>query len=250
MFAAKSRSSELAAAIVAGERALALDPSLPNIREPLAAIYSTLGLTRPRREATGLLSKPFYRGDMEGLGVQVHALERSIWDLPDGGIGFFYLAAARDWPSLNRLFDQRRVAARQPCFQNLEAAKAMVPALRAAHRSLDAAKVLACLTDRLSTEARQRSRDWYSYAGDIEFNRATAATLRGDRAAALHWLERAIDRGWTGLPYSHSLSDRPQLDALRSQPHFGKLQARIDHHCRTAKASCAVIGGVTRISKE
>jgi len=85
-----------------------------------------------------------------------------------------------------------------------------------------------CLRDWLSIKKRQKSRDWYAFAGDFEFDQATLAALSGDGGAAIDWLSRAIDRGWLGLPCSSSLADRPQCDALRTDSRLAALPARID----------------------
>src|SRR5206468_3499653 len=85
-----------------------------------------------------------------------------------------------------------------------------------------------CLRNRLSIEARQKARAPSANFGDFEFDQATLAAFDGNKDAALHWLDQAVARGWLGRPYSPSLSDRPQFDALRSDPRLAALQARID----------------------
>ncbi len=229
LFTAESRGPDVASAIAQGEKAIALNPSLPNIREDLAALYSTLRL-KPAipAGAAGDLWAQFYRHDVPALNSSIREAGARIWAEPDSGIAFFHLAAGHDWPTLNRLFDQRPMPAQKLCYRNLEAARAIVPALRAARRSNDIASLVGCLRERISIEKRQKSRSWYAFAGDFEFDQATLAAINGDDAEAIEWLSRAVDRGWLGLPYSPELADWPQFDHLRADPRLARLQVQID----------------------
>jgi hypothetical protein len=174
------------------------------------------------------LAKPFYNGDRAALDAQIRSGETNLWTYPDGGIGFFHLAAERDWAALNRLYDRRPVLPAQLCFDYLEAAQAIAPALRAAGRQRDAQALLGCMNRRLTVEARQKSRSWYAYAGDFEYDRATIAALNGNEEAALGWLKRAVANGWLGRPYTPVIAHRPQFAILAGNPQFAALQTQID----------------------
>jgi hypothetical protein len=84
------------------------------------------------------------------------------------------------------------------------------------------------MRSRLVIESRQKSRQPTALLGDYEYDQATLAAFDGEKEPAIRWLEQAVDRGWLGRPYSPSLGDRPQFDALRSDPRLAALQARID----------------------
>ena len=231
LFNIELRGPDLSSAIAEGEKALALDASLPNIRGGLMGLYYLVGLDEraPQDSPSAVrLASPFYHGDTKALEAQIRNSEARLWDLPDGGFGFFHLAAVHDWQPLSRLYDQRPIAPQQLCFHNLKAAQTLVPALRAIGRPRDAETVLNCLRNRLAIEAQEKSRSWYAYAGDFEYDQASLAALTGNRNAALRWLDRAVARGWLGRPYSPKLSDRVQFDALRSSPQLAALQAKID----------------------
>ena len=230
LFLANSRGTDLSSAIADAEKARALDPTLPDIRVGLMDLYHLVGLDKRANidVPSERLARPFYTGDTTALDAQIRSSGVDLWKLPDSSIGFFRLAAMHDWTMLNRLYDERPVAPQQLCFHDLEAAQAVVPALRAAGRQADAQAVLSCLRSRLAIEARQKARSWWEYWGDFEYNQATLAALSGDAPAALHWLEQAVARGWLGRPYSSSVSDRPQFDAFRSDGRMAALQARID----------------------
>jgi hypothetical protein len=86
-----------------------------------------------------------------------------------------------------------------------------------------------CLRERLAIETAQKAAGPAAYFGDYEYDQATLAALSGNSGAALSWLEQAVAKGWMGRPYSPSLTDRPQFDALRSDPRLAALQAKIDH---------------------
>ena len=231
LFVIESRGANISAAIVEGEKALALDPSLTNIRGSLMELYYLVGLEdrAPKEVPSAVrLASTFLGGDTKSLQAQIQTAGAHLWYLPDGTVGFFHLAAVHDWSALNRLYDQRPMPPQQLCFNYLEAVQAMVPALRASGRARDAVSLLTCLRSRLAIEARQKSRSWYAFAGDFEYDQATLAGLTGDKGAALNWLDRAVAQGWFGRPYSPSLSDRIQFDSLRSSPQLAALQAKID----------------------
>ena len=239
LFAIESRGPGISSAIAEGKRALSLDPTLPDISGDVAALYHLVGLRQevPRYSTSNLrLAEPFFRGDMDELKTLIRSSGPNVWTMPDSGFGFFYLASVRDWRGLNRLYDQRPISADHLCFRNLDAAQAIVPALRAAGRQSDQRNLQACLRNRIVIESRQKSRFWYSYAGEFEFDQATLAALDGNGPKALGLLEQAIERGWLGRPYSSKLTDSPQFDLLRSDPEFAELQSRIDRKIAQERA--------------
>lgn len=239
LFAIESRGSDISSAIAEGQKALGIDPTLPTIRSDLIGLFDLVGLQErsPKEMPSATrLAAPFFRGDASALQAQIRSAGADVWNLPDSGFGFFHLAAARDWAMLNRLYDLRRIPAHQLCFRNLDAAQAIVPALRQAGRQRDALNLLSCLRNRLAIEVRQKARSWYAYAGNLEYDQATLAALDGNAKAALGWLKRAVERGWLGRPYSARLSDRPQFAFLAGYPQLAALQAAIDRRIARERA--------------
>jgi hypothetical protein len=231
LFAIETRGPDISSAIAEGNKALALDATLPSIRGDLMGLYYLVGLEQqaPKDMPSAVrLAAPFLRGDTSALQSQIQSAGVRLWNLPDSGFGFFHLAAVHDWTTLTRLYDLRPMPPQQLCFRYLAATQALVPALRAAGRRGDAESLQRCLHDRLAIEARQKSRYWYAYSGDYEYEQATLAALSGNRVVAVHWLEQAVSQGWLGRPYSPSISDRPQFDALRSDSRLAALQGRIN----------------------
>jgi TolB-like protein len=234
LFAIDSRGPDISSAIAKGEKAEALDPTLPpDVSVTLLELYSLVGLSErvPGNPPPTFvrLAKPFYARDINALDARIRGSGSDLWKFPDSGIAFFHLAAVHDWTMLNHLYDERPMTTQKLCFLHIEAAQAMLPALRAARRQFEAEGLLSCLGNRSAIEAQQKIRSsWYAYFGDFEYDQATLAALAGNREGAVHWLEQAVARGWLGRPYSPSISDRPQFDALRADPRVAALQARID----------------------
>jgi TolB-like protein len=236
LFLIDIRTPDLALAIPEGDKAYSLDPTLPDLQRNLMSQYFTVGLEDPALkdvpDAFVPLAKPFYSHNTATLEAQIRTSGVLLWSLRDWDIGLFQLAIAHDWTALNRLYDSRPKPPRKLCFGDFDRAQetveAFVPALRAAGRRADADVLLACLRNRLSIEAGQKARAPSANLGDYEFDQATLAALDGKKEAAVHWLDQAVARGWLGRPYSPSLSDRPQFDALRSDPRLAASQARID----------------------
>lgn len=248
LFAIETRGADISSAIALGEKAIKLDPNLSNIRTELLQLYSLLGLSEraPEASASAQLAAPFYLGDVPGLSSKIRSNAGRLWNLPDSGIGFFHLASIHDWRALSRLFDQRPTTPRQLCLRSTQAAQAIVLALRLDARQQDAAEVLGCLRRRLAIETRQKARSWYAYPGDLEYDQAVLAALSGNREPAFSWLNKAVDRGWLGRPYSYKLSDRPQLNGLRSDRRYAAIQRRIDIRIATERAE--VLAGPSSFS--
>ena len=241
LFAIESRGLDISAAIARGEQALALDPTLPNIRGELTQLRNLIGLAiTPSGAPTGGLAALFYRRDTNALQTQIQRSGAHLWSLPDSGIAFFHLAAIHDWTALNRLYDQRPFPPQHLCFHFLQAAQAIAPALRAARRRADGNALLGCLRGRLAMERRQKARSWYAYRGDLEFDQATHSALAGDSSSAFRFLEQAVARGWRGGPFSSRLSDRPQFDSLRADQRYAALQNRIDRVLAGERAEVAI----------
>ena len=230
LFSIEARGLNISSAISAGERALAADPTLPNIRPELLQLYWLLGLNeRAVKPLPSLkLATPFYLEDRNSVQAQIAANGARLWNLPDSGIGFHDLAAVGDWGRLAKLYDQRPTDPQRLCARSVPATQAMVLALRAVGRQQDATDLLGCLRKRLALEIRQKGRFWYAYPGDLEYDQATLAAFSGDKKGALSALGKAVDRGWLGRPYSPRLSDRHQFDGLKTDARYATLQNRIN----------------------
>lgn len=240
-----SRGPNVAATIAEGEKAYALDPTLPDIRVTLLSLFHLVGIPQPASigvpPAFVRVAEPFFRGNVAALNAEIRSTGTHLWELPDRDVGFFHLAAVHDWTSLNQLYDARPVPAEQLCFGSFQSApalvQALIPAIRAAGRQRDEEALLGCLRTRLTTEAQQKARSPNGLLGDYEFNQATLAAFQNDKNGAVRWLDQAVARGWMGRPYSSSLADRPQFDALHSDPRLAGLQAKIDRAVAVQRAN-------------
>lgn len=220
------------AVIAYGRTALARDRVRHQIlRLFLAAALNALG--QGQQAAAVLLpmqdlQASYYRGDVDRLRRNIAAQDTQLWKRIDGSFAFVHLAAGRDWPTLVGLYDERGSTFDEFCMQRSNDAVPFVLALRAQGRADEAGRVLDCLRKRLAVELRNKGRHPVGWPGDLEFQRAGLAALEGDRDGAMRWLDRAVDRGWLGQPYSSRLADYPQFDGVRADPRLAPLQQRID----------------------
>lgn len=185
------------------------------------------------------LHAPYYRGDLQLLRRNIAARGARIWKRPDGGFAFVHLAKLRDWTGLIWLYDRRTLGAAEFCELRPNDSVPFVLALRLKGRATEAQQVLGCLRKRLAVELRNKARLPQDWPGDLELRRASLAMLDGDREGAIRWLDRSVNRGWLGQPYSSRLSDYPQFDALRADPRFVQLQRRIDARIARERAELA-----------
>ena len=165
-----------------------------------------------------------------------------LWDAPDGHYAFFYLAASRDWSQLTALYDSRQIPIGEMCEKQPAQIVAVAIALREKGRARASAGILQCIRQRVSVEAKMKSRNPFHVAGSLEFDRATLFGFDGNRADALRFLERAIDQGWLGRPYSSQISDYPQFDLLRGDQRAATLQQRIDQKLAQERAKVLAQG--------
>lgn len=182
---------------------------------------------------------PYYAGDKDGVKRNIDRLGSRVWFAKDAGFAFTHLAATRDWEALARLYDQRPAVQKEFCSQWWRSAAPFVVALRARGRADDVRPLLECMRERLALELRNKARLPEAWPGDLEFRRASLAALTGDGMGALQWLERAVQAGWLGQPYSSHLTDYPQFDGLRADRRFAEQQRRVDAKIARERAEVA-----------
>ena len=165
-----------------------------------------------------------------------------LWDAPDGHYAFFHLTASRDWSQLIALYSSRQIPIGEMCEKQPVQIVAVAIALREKGRARASTGILQCIRQRVSVEARMKSRNPFRVAGSFEFDRATVFGIDGNRADALRYLERAIDNGWLGRPYSGQISDYPQFDLLQGDRRVATLQQRIDQKLAQERAEVLAQG--------
>ena len=231
---------DISGAIAQARVGLAKDPNLPDLRAFLAMDYPIVRLAK--RASGGLPAAytqymdPFYAGDIAALRSKIMTAGPQLWSAQDGHFAFFHLAASRDWAMLSALYDSLRIPIAEMCERQPVQNFALAIALREKGREHSSAAVLQCIRDRVSVEARMKSRHPFRVAGSLEFDRATLAAFDGRSADSLRFLEEAVNRGWLGRPYSGRLADYPQFDGLRGNPRLAALQSRIDHKIAQERA--------------
>jgi hypothetical protein len=231
LFLVLEKGSDLSAAIAEGEKARAIDPTLPDLSTLLVPAYAAVGLMA--RAPTDIppaqfqFSELFYGGSWGELDKIIRGSDARLWTASDGDVAFFSLGARRDWGMLTGLFDVRPAATPQLCLRYRAASQSLVPALRAAGRPREAGELMKCMRDLLAVESKQKARAWDERQGQFEYDQATVAALDGKPKVAIRWLGQAVDRGWIGLPYSTRIGDRPQFDSLRTDRRVTALQTRI-----------------------
>jgi hypothetical protein len=67
---------------------------------------------------------------------------------------------------------------------------------------------------------------------------ARIAAVRGDREAALHWIEAAYELGWRGFP-SPDIGEDALCAELLNEPRFQELRSRILADIAGMRASLA-----------
>lgn len=237
---------EISRALAQGKAGLARDPTLPDLRLQMAINNQIIRLTK--QVPTGLpaaytqFMDPFYSRDLTALRRKMMIAGPRLWDAPDGHYAFFQLAASRDWDHLAALYNSRQIPIGEMCEKQPAQIVAVAIALREKGRARASTGILQCIRQRVSVEARMKSRNPFRVAGSFEFDRATLFGFDGNRAGALRFLERAIDQGWLGRPYSSQISNYPQFDLLQGDRRVATLQQRIDETLARERAAVLAQG--------
>lgn len=223
---------DVAQAALHSRSALALDPSIPYLPALLASDYYLLGL---QNESLAILPKELaFTRSVRSAGFASNfrlSDATKVWSARDGDIAIYALGERRDWQSLLAIYAAAPTGSQLLCNDVQWQGPLFALALLKAGRSAEARDLLVCIERRLELESRSRARGaspLHPEVSDLEFRRATLLALKGDKAGAVTWLARAVDRGWVGRPYSARLRDYPQFDVLRGDPRLPQLQRRVD----------------------
>lgn len=223
---------DLGEAAAHSRAALALDPNIPYLPALLSADYHLLGM---QREALAVLPKELaftqaVRTRKFARDFRLSDAPR-VWTAPDGQMVIHALGARRDWQSLVAIYAAAPADRELLCEDVRWPWPILALALQKSGRSAEARELLACIEKRLDLESRSHARLVYPLqpeASDLEFRRATLLALKGDKARAIGWLSKAVDRGWVGRPFSTSLQDYPQFDVLKGDSRLDELQRKVD----------------------
>ncbi|HEU5286361.1 MAG TPA: TIR domain-containing protein [Sphingomicrobium sp.] len=236
-------SGDLSEAVAQARLAMNLNPGVPYVRQFLEGLAATLGVpalvTWPperNRRFIWLLAK----GDTAKLLLEARSANASVWTKPDSATAFLALAEARDWPQIARLYAARGAATSELCKERTGAIVATAMALERIGRTDESKQLQACLEREIRMQARGPNGPDLTNRNEHEFARAQLAALRGDGQAALNALEKAVQLGWRGYPYSARLSSYPALESLQSQLGYARIQKRLDQLIAAERSQLAL----------
>jgi hypothetical protein len=224
-------SGDLSEAVRQAQLAMSLNPEVPYVRQFLEGLAATLGVpalvTWPperNRRFIWLLGK----GDKAKLLLEARSANSTVWTKPDSATALLALAEARDWPQIARLYGSRGGGAAALCKERTGGTVATAMALKRIGNEKDSMQLLACLDREIRMQARGPNGPDLTNRNEHEFAKAQLAALRGNDQAALTTLQKAVQMGWRGYPYSAKLNSYPALESL--QPHVGyaRIQERLD----------------------
>lgn len=222
---------DLSEAVAQARLAMSLNPDVPYVRQFLEGLAATLGapqlVTWPSERNRGfiwLLAK----GDKSKLLLEAQSANSAVWTKPDAATAFLALAEARDWQQIGRLYAARGTPAAALCKERTGAIIATAMALERLGTRAESMQLLACLDREIKMQARGPNGPDLTNQNEHEFTKAQLAALRGDDQAALNALERAVQLGWRGYPYSPKLNSYPALEPLQPNLGYAKIQKRLD----------------------
>ena len=237
-------SGDLSEAVAQARLALSLNPDVPYVRQFLEGLAATLGVpqlvTWPperNRRFIWLLAK----GDKPRLLFEARSANAKVWTKPDSAAAFLALAEARDWPQIGRLYAERGTAAAALCKERTGAIVATAMALGQLGRKDESAQLLECLDREIRMQARGPNGPDLTNRNEHEFARAQLAALRGDSRGALAALDKAVELGWRGYPYSARLSSYPALERLQSDVGYARVQKRLDQLLAAERRQLALL---------
>jgi tetratricopeptide (TPR) repeat protein len=168
----------------------------------------------------------FIRGDHEGAAQLAKQMGSALWQGDYyGGLLIEAMALARKDVTLAEIYTSD--AQLQVCaVWGFSDALSFVRPLRLANRPREAESLLNCVERRVNLHARNPIRV-PGYTDSILLSaRGRIEALRGNGAAALASIDRAIDYGYR-TPRSHGLSAVPELDGLRRSDAYRRVDARV-----------------------
>jgi adenylate cyclase len=201
-------------------------PDLRLAATRLATTYSQLGFYRSA-EPFVRQEKPLVRAlilHSPGAAGLVRAAPESIWFGDDLDIAVEYLANARDWASIVRLYDMPTRMRERACRFPLAALRIGI-ALREVGRSGHSARVIGCARRTIGAQQRGPYRNEFLPRGSLHAARAHVFALDGDAKAAFAELRRAADTGFR-LRAGCGLNCMAAFDRFRSAAEYGATERR------------------------
>ncbi len=222
---------DLSEAVHQGRLALRSNPDVPYVRQYLEGLAATLGMPQlvswpPERNRRFLWL--LANSEKAQLLLEARSANSTLWSRPDAATAFLALAEARYWPQIGRLYAAREAPPAALCKERTGTIIPAAMALQQLGKKSESLQLLTCLHREIKMQARGPNGPDLTNRNEHEFASAQLASLRGDEQAALRALEKAVELGWRGYPYSPKLSSYPALERLQSNLGYARIQRRLD----------------------
>lgn len=213
--------------------ALKIDPETPLASERLAGFYDKIGLPKEAGEAgkhLPLYSRLWLSGDHQRLLSQVREDGAGIWAHPDRVTAIAAMSSARDWSTIERIFDGYAASTQTICagfgWWNMQLGISFAQAMKMRERPDESARLLECIQQNLSRQGRGTARSFGMTNGTLDLLWAQVHALRGQPQRAFPLLEKAI-RGGIRTSHGCGLSEFPAFDEFKASPDYARIDARL-----------------------
>jgi TolB-like protein/Tfp pilus assembly protein PilF len=213
------------------ELALAMDPETPQADLSAGWYFYMLGLNDRGAGATKRLphyTRLLMSGRQTQLLSEVRAAGAGIWQQPDPFTAIEALTYARDWRTINTVYDANRDIVGVIC-KDGEAQQMglnLAIGLENMKRAAESVRIRRCVREMLELQGRGPIRSPYLPTGALDILWAQLHALDGNSTAAFSRMSRSIDRG-VRTPYMRGLSDLPAFDRFKEDPRYRQIDTRL-----------------------
>jgi adenylate cyclase len=213
--------------------AVRIDPETPLANQSFIWFYHTLRLDEQAAEAASgfpTYTRLLVSGDRSRLLDQIRRDGARIWQQPDADVAIDALAVARDWRSIEALYDANREVSRQVCADNrgwvVQMGINIATALVDRGRRADGERLLDCLKSTLTRSDSGPVRTPYLSRGALDLMWAQIHAVEGNSDRVFPLLESAVRRGFRAQ-HGVGLANFPVFDGLRERPEYSKVEVRL-----------------------